>query len=164
MRSIRIPKGFFKQLSVYKTFKFSLYNVSSLFLYFKIVQLSFAYKVFKENIEYFNEETIKDIRNKLIDINNLLPKKISYIKIINKPILTLEFVIEKDLQHLYDIFRFIDRQSYLDDNIFELKKEFFILIDELYREIKNLIEGLPNEKKKKINRFEKYIKRILNEL
>ena len=159
-----IKKNFLKQIRIYKTFKFSLFRASSFLLYKKIIKIAYLLKFIKENIEYIPKEEIEIIKKELLSFKDFdiafLPFIKSYFVLnIDTSLTTVELIIDKDMQPVYDVFKRFDRIKNLDEYADE-KKIFIEKLDFLENKLLELTLPIPEKKMKKIRRFYKFVEEI----
>ena len=159
-----IKKNFLKQIRIYKTFKFSLFRASSFLLYKKIIKIAYLLKFIKENIEYIPKEEIETIKNELSSFKDFdivfLPFISSYFFLnTNTSLTTVELIVDKDIQPIYDVLKRFDRIKNLDEYTDE-KKIFIEKLDLLENKLLELTLPIPEKKMKKIKKFYKFVEEI----
>jgi len=159
-----IKKNFLKQIRIYKTFKFSLFRASSFLLYKKIIKIAYLLKLIKENIEYIPKEEIETIKKELSFFKDFdivfLPFIRSYFVLdVDTSLTAIEFIIDKDIQPIYNIFKRFDRIKNLDEYADE-KKIFIEKLDFLENKLLELTFPIPEKKMKKMRKFYQFMEEI----
>ncbi|WP_456470014.1 hypothetical protein [Caminibacter sp.] len=167
-----IKQNWLRQIRIYPTFKYNIYNTGSLFPYIKIVKIAFILKTIKENIEYLDEAQIaklKEISNNITKfatesyVNGLPFDKSNFIyPSKHYASTTVDLIIDTDIQPLYTLFKKLDRIKY-KDGIEEEKKRFMKFLDVVFEKLLDIASSIPEKKRKKIKRFLSFTKGVYGE-